>query len=150
MHFADSLTKVRQSLSTPKLISQDDSSKNLSELLSSLIMTTVEKIKGVLRDLMVICSIRMSIFHFCSQYVMFQVFIQPEINFAQKPQFRDSFCIDNVREGLIVCFMHHLTATARGFCSLGTSDSKTPPTLLLLLSKFCLEFRNGSVHFLVK
>lgn len=53
MHFADSLTKVRQSLTTPKLISQDDSSKNLNEILNSLIMTTVEKVKGVLRDLVV-------------------------------------------------------------------------------------------------
>lgn len=129
MHFADSLTKVRQSLTTPKLISQEDSSKNLSEILSSLIMTTVEKVKGVLRDLV--------------------VFIQPEINFSQKPQFRDSFCIDNVREGLIVCFMHHLTATARSFCTAGTLESKFPPTLLLLLSKFCLDFRNGSVHYLL-
>ncbi|KAJ8968155.1 hypothetical protein NQ314_002412 [Rhamnusium bicolor] len=51
MHFSDMLTKVRQSLTTPKLISQDDSSKNLSELLNSLIMTIVEKIKGVLQDL---------------------------------------------------------------------------------------------------
>lgn len=53
LHFADSLTKVRQSLSTPRLISQEDTCKNLSELLNSLILTTVEKIKGVLRDLVV-------------------------------------------------------------------------------------------------
>ncbi|XP_018567951.1 vacuolar protein sorting-associated protein 51 homolog [Anoplophora glabripennis] len=129
MHFADMLTKVRQTLTTPKLISQEDSSKNLNELLNSLIMTIVEKIKGVLQDLV--------------------VFIQPEINFAQKPQFKDSFCVDNVREGLIVCFMHHFTATARSFCSTGAADPKVPPTLLLLLSKLCLDFRNGSVHFLL-
>lgn len=53
MHFADMLTKVRQTLTTPKLISQDDSSKNLNELLNSLIITIVEKIKGVLQDLVV-------------------------------------------------------------------------------------------------
>ncbi|KAJ8917819.1 hypothetical protein NQ315_010728 [Exocentrus adspersus] len=129
MHFADMLTKVRQTLTTPKLISQDDSSKNLNELLSSLIMTVVEKIKGVLQDLV--------------------VFIQPEIHFAQKLQFKDSFCVDNVREGLIVCFMHHFTATARSFCSAGAADPKVPPTLLLLLSKLCLDFQNGSVHFLL-
>lgn len=130
MQFADILTKFRQNLSTPKLISQDDSSKNLNDILTSLILTIVEKIKGVLQDLV--------------------VFLQPELTFAQKPQFRDSFCVDNVREGLIVCFMHHLTATARGFCSPGTIDSKSPPTLILLLSKLCLDFGNGSVHFLVK
>nr|XP_015838681.1 PREDICTED: vacuolar protein sorting-associated protein 51 homolog isoform X2 [Tribolium castaneum] len=128
MHFADCLTKVRQNLTTPKLISQDDSSKNLNELLSTLIMSIVEKIKGVLQDLV--------------------VFIQPEVNFAQKPQFKDSFCVDNVREGLIVCFMHHLTATARSYCAIVASDLKVPPTVLLLLSKLCLDFRNGSVSFL--
>lgn len=53
MHFADALTKVKQGLATPKLASQDDTSKNLNELLSSLIVTTVEKVKGVLSDLVV-------------------------------------------------------------------------------------------------
>ncbi|KAJ3642809.1 hypothetical protein Zmor_025562 [Zophobas morio] len=129
MHFADSVTKIRQSLTTPKLVSQEDSSKNLNELLSSLILSIVEKIKGVLQDLV--------------------VFIQPEINFAQKPQFKDSFCVDNVREGLIVCFMHHLTATARSYCAKVASDLKIPPTLLLLLSKLCLDFQSGSVGFLL-
>lgn len=53
MHFADLLTKVRQNLTTPKLISQEESSKNLNELLSSMLVTIVEKIKGVLQDLVV-------------------------------------------------------------------------------------------------
>ncbi|CAH0556107.1 unnamed protein product [Brassicogethes aeneus] len=129
MHFADILAKFKQNLSAPKLISQDDTSKNLSDILTSLILTIVEKIKGVLQDLV--------------------VFIQPELTFAQKPQFKDSFCVDNVREGLIVCFLHHLTATARSFCAPGTIDLKSPPTLILLLSKLCLDFGNGSVRFLL-
>lgn len=53
MHFADLLTKIRQNLTTPKLISQEASSKNLNELLSSMLVTIVEKIKGVLQDLVV-------------------------------------------------------------------------------------------------
>ncbi|KAI4461291.1 hypothetical protein MML48_5g00007952 [Holotrichia oblita] len=51
MHFSESLMKVRQALSTPKLITQEESNKNLNELLNSLIMTIIEKIKGVLQDL---------------------------------------------------------------------------------------------------
>ncbi|GJQ75489.1 hypothetical protein Trydic_g17576 [Trypoxylus dichotomus] len=129
MHFSESLMKVRQALSTPKLITQEESNKNLSELLNSLVMTIVEKVKGVLQDLV--------------------VFIHPDTNFAQKSQFRDSFCIDNVREGLIVCFIHHLTATARNYCSSNILDLKVPPTLLLLISKFCLDFQNGNVHYLL-
>ncbi|XP_025833806.1 vacuolar protein sorting-associated protein 51 homolog [Agrilus planipennis] len=129
LHLSDSLTKIRQSLGTPKLITQDDTNKNLHEILNSLIVTVVEKIKGVLQDLV--------------------VFIRPELTFAHKPEFRDSFCIDNVREGLIVCFLHHVTATARNFCSNNVWDPKVPPALLLLLSKFCLDFQNGHVHFLL-
>ncbi|XP_030746531.1 vacuolar protein sorting-associated protein 51 homolog [Sitophilus oryzae] len=127
--FADTLTKVRQALTTPKLISQDDSSKNLTELLNSMIVTVVEKTKGVLQDLV--------------------AFVSPEICFAKKTQFKESFCIDNVREGLVVCFLHHLTASIQNICSDGVLDLKAPPTLILLLSKFCLDFRNASVHFLL-
>lgn len=129
MHFAELLTKARQTLTTPKLITQDDSNINLNEMLVSLVLTVVEKVKGVLQDLV--------------------VFIANDVNFAQQALFRDSFCVDNVREGLIVCFLHHLTATARGLCSSNVSDAKIPPILLLLLSKFCLDFQNGHVHYLL-
>ncbi|XP_068084735.1 vacuolar protein sorting-associated protein 51 homolog [Anabrus simplex] len=127
-HFADTLTRVRQSLAAPKLISQDgDNSNSLSELLTSLVLATVEKVKGVLQDLL--------------------VFAQPDLTFGLKPHFREAFCVDNVREELVVGFLHHLTATARGFCD--SADSKAPPSLLLLLSKMCLEFETSSVHYLL-
>lgn len=45
--------KIKQNLNQPKTKNQDDNSKNLTELLNSLIVTTVEKVKGVLRDLAV-------------------------------------------------------------------------------------------------
>ncbi|KAJ9591233.1 hypothetical protein L9F63_002239 [Diploptera punctata] len=127
-HFADTLTQVRQSLAAPKVINQDgDGSASLSELLTSLVLATVEKVKGVLQDLL--------------------VFSQPDLTFGLKPHFREAFCVDNVREDLVVGFLHHLTATTRGFC--GKGDSKSPPALLLLLSKMCLEFETSSVHYLV-
>ncbi|XP_044726540.1 vacuolar protein sorting-associated protein 51 homolog [Chrysoperla carnea] len=131
MHFSDSLTRVRQALAAPKLISQEgDSSNNLSELLTSLVLTNVEKIKGILQDLL--------------------VFIQPDISFSLKTQFREVFCIESIRENLVVGFLNHITATARGFCDgQKGSDPKCPPTLLLLLSKMCLEFQNTSVHYLL-
>lgn len=53
-HFSDTLTQVRQSLAAPKLIKQDgDGSASLPELLTSLVLDTVEKVKGVLQDLLV-------------------------------------------------------------------------------------------------
>lgn len=77
------------------------------------------------------------------------MFIQPDITFSIKPQFKDSFCVENVREGLVVSFIHHLTATAKGFCSKNVSDFKCPPTLVLLLSKLCLDFQSTSVNHLL-
>ncbi|XP_050303813.1 vacuolar protein sorting-associated protein 51 homolog [Anthonomus grandis grandis] len=127
--FSDTLTKVKQALATPKLISQEDTSMNLSELLNSMITTVVEKTKGVLQDLV--------------------SFIGPEVTFARKSDFRESLCLDNVREGLIVCFLHHLTASVRNITAEGGPNSKMPPTLVLLLSRFCLDFKNSSVHFLL-
>ncbi|XP_066151161.1 vacuolar protein sorting-associated protein 51 homolog [Euwallacea fornicatus] len=126
---ADTLGKVKQTLTSAKLMSQDDSSKNLSELLGSITVTVVEKMKGVLQDLV--------------------VFINPEVTFATKTQFKDGFCTDNVREGLVVCFLHHITASVRNSCSESFLDSKVPPTFILLLSKFCLDFKNGSMHYLL-
>ncbi|XP_066260204.1 vacuolar protein sorting-associated protein 51 homolog [Euwallacea similis] len=126
---ADTLGKVKQTLTSAKLMSQDDSSKNLSELLGSITVTVVEKMKGVLQDLV--------------------AFINPEITFAKKIQFKDGFCTDNVREGLVVCFLHHITASIRSSCSENLLDSKVPPTFILLLSKFCLDFKGGSMHYLL-
>lgn len=128
IHFCDTLTQVRQSLATPKLINQGgDGSASLFELLTCLVLATIEKVKSVVQDLLVFC--------------------QPDVSFSLKPNFREVFCIDNVREGLVVGFLHHLTATARGFCDSG--DSKSPPAILLLLSKMCLEFETSSVHYLL-
>lgn len=148
INFADLLTKIRQTLTTPKLITHEEPSKSLNELLVSMVVTIVEKVKGVLQDL-VVWYFFFELSRTIWLYWTFQVFIQPDISFSQKSQFRDSFCVDNVREGLIVCFMHHFTATCRSVCASAVSDTKIPPTLLLLLSKLCLDFRNGSVHFLV-
>nr|CAD7433318.1 unnamed protein product [Timema monikensis] len=128
IYFSDTLSRVRQTLAAPKLISQDgDSSSSLSELLTSLVLATVEKVKGILQDLL--------------------LFSQPDLTFGLKPHFREGFCIDNVREELVVGFFHHLTATARSFCNIG--ENKAPPALLLLLSKMCLEFEGSSVHYLL-
>ncbi|KAJ8865760.1 hypothetical protein PR048_033281 [Dryococelus australis] len=129
LHFADALTRVRQSLAAPRLVGQEgDGSGGLPELLTSLVLTTVEKVKGVLQDLL--------------------LFAQPDLTFGLKPHFRERFCVEHVREELVVGFLLHLTATARSFCSAG--DSKVPPILLLLLSKVCLELQASSVHYLLQ
>ena len=87
-------------------------------------------------------------FEISNFFKIMQVFLQSDLSFSLKPQFLQSFCVDEVRESLLVGFLHHLTATASGFCT-GSDVPKFPPTLLLLLSKMCLEFKDTSVHYLV-
>lgn len=126
--FSDCLTKVKQALTTVKLIGQEDSSKNLTELLNTLTLTVVEKMKGVLQDLV--------------------LFINPDLTFAGKIQFKESFCSD-VREGLVVGFLQYITHSVRSVGSESGLDLKVPPTFILLLSKFCLDFKTNNVQYLL-
>ncbi|XP_078053605.1 vacuolar protein sorting 51 [Augochlora pura] len=124
-HLCEGLGKVRQTVATK--VSQDEDG-NLAELQALLVMPTIEKIKGVLQDLL--------------------VFLQPDLSFSSKTQFLHNFCVDEVRESLIVGFLHHLMATASGFCA-GSDVPKCPPTLLLLLSKMCVEYKENNVKYLL-
>ncbi|CAB0034202.1 unnamed protein product [Trichogramma brassicae] len=124
-HLHETLAKVRQTLAS-KVSSDTDG--GLPELQAMLTVPIIEKVKGVLQDLL--------------------VFLQPELSFGLKPQFLQRFCVDEVREGLVVGFLHHMTATANGFCT-NLDTPKFPATLLLLLSKMCLEFKDTSVQYLL-
>ncbi|KAG7191141.1 hypothetical protein KM043_007169 [Ampulex compressa] len=124
-HLSETLAKVRQTLAT-KTTQEGDG--GLAELQVLLVVPTIEKVKGVLQDLL--------------------VFLQPDLSFSLKVQFLQSFCIDEVREGLVVGFLHHLTAIASGFCT-GSDVPKFPPTLLLLLSKMCIEYKENNVRYLL-
>ncbi|XP_066581600.1 vacuolar protein sorting-associated protein 51 homolog [Prorops nasuta] len=124
-HLNESLVKAKQALAI-KVTSEGDG--GLAELQALLIMPTIEKIKGVLQDLV--------------------VFLQPDLSFNLRTEFLQSFCIDEVREGLVVGFLHHLTATTGGFCN-GSDVPKFPPTLLLLLSKMCLDYKLNNVQSLL-
>ncbi|XP_025262116.1 vacuolar protein sorting-associated protein 51 homolog [Camponotus floridanus] len=124
-HLSETLVKVRQTLAT-KLTQNSDG--NLTELQAMLIIPIIEKVKGVLQDLL--------------------VFLQQDLSFNRKTQFLQSFCVDEVREGLVIGFLHHLTATAAGFCN-GSDVPKFPPTLLLLLSKMCIEYKDSNVRYLL-
>ncbi|KAK2575387.1 hypothetical protein KPH14_001051 [Odynerus spinipes] len=130
-HLSEALAKVRQTLAVKVRVEKgtQEADSGLAELLASLIMPIIEKVKGVLQDLL--------------------VFLQPDLSFNSTTNFLQSFCVDEVREGLIVGFLHHLTATASGFCT-GSDIPKFPPTLFLLLSKMCIEYKESNVRYLLK
>ncbi|XP_031843057.1 vacuolar protein sorting 51 [Nomia melanderi] len=124
-HLSESLGKVRQIVATKTYENQEG---GLAEVIPFLIMSIIKKVKGVLQDLL--------------------VFLQPDLSFSLKTQFLQNFCVDEVREGLVVGFLHHLVATASGFCT-GSDIPKCPPTLLLLLSKMCIEYKENNIKYLL-
>ncbi|XP_059475616.1 vacuolar protein sorting-associated protein 51 homolog [Neocloeon triangulifer] len=128
-HFKELLSNVRQTLAAPKLsLTLEEEKKNLSssnlpELLNTLVAGSVEKIKISLQDL--------------------KLFLQSDLTFSLKQLFRAKFC-SSVREDFLVAFIKFLMETASGFCV-----PQTPPTLLLLLSKMCLEMESSTVNYLL-
>lgn len=91
--FADSISSVRLSLTTGKATgdaaatssvssSVAASPSNLNDLISVLYESTIEKVRGVLQDLM--------------------VFLEPDLSFNLKQHSRGMVCIEGIREHLIV------------------------------------------------
>lgn len=76
-HFADSLSSVRLSL-----VSAKSDSLNLNELISNLYVSMVEKVKGVLQDLL--------------------VFLQTGWSFNIKAEYKGTLCVEGIRENLLI------------------------------------------------
>uniref|UniRef100_A0A182XN22 Vacuolar protein sorting-associated protein 51 homolog n=1 Tax=Anopheles quadriannulatus TaxID=34691 RepID=A0A182XN22_ANOQN len=146
-HFADSLSSVRLALvssanTAPAGTAATSSSSQsgaaggqgsasghtttpLRELISNLYISTIEKVKGLMQDLL--------------------IFLQPEWSFNLKGDPKGIQCIEGIRENLLVAFLRHFCTTVNGY---GTVSSTAPPTLLLVLSKVCLEMDRAGVHAL--
>ncbi|KAL8183930.1 UNVERIFIED_CONTAM: Vacuolar protein sorting-associated protein 51 [Gekko kuhli] len=126
--YMDCLTDVRQSLAAPRLMGKD--SPNLAELLSTISASILNQIKSVLT------------------YV--HLFTAKDITFSNKPYFKGEFCSQGVREGLIVSFIKSICQTARQFCeSAGDKGGSTPPALLLLLSRLCLDYETSTISYIL-
>uniref|UniRef100_A0A8D8WMA3 Vacuolar protein sorting-associated protein 51 homolog n=1 Tax=Cacopsylla melanoneura TaxID=428564 RepID=A0A8D8WMA3_9HEMI len=141
--FTESLTRLRHALISPKLStltgtsggaaqgSQGADQNHLASELMALGVAIVEKVKAVLQDLM--------------------LFLQPEIGFASTAKgrtFLAHFCVDSVREGLVVSLLHHINATALEFSDQGTTAGNVNPTplsLLLILTKMMQEYEKHHV-----
>ncbi|XP_072101871.1 vacuolar protein sorting-associated protein 51 homolog [Mobula birostris] len=124
---ADSLTDVRQSLAAPRVLGKDG--PGLSELLATLSASLLNQVKSVLASV--------------------HLFIAKDITFSDKPFFKGEFCSQGVREGLIVAFIRHVCQTARQFCETTGEKSSTPPGLLLLLSRLCLDYETSTVSYIL-
>ncbi|XP_055375834.1 vacuolar protein sorting-associated protein 51 homolog [Condylostylus longicornis] len=122
-HFTDNLSSVRLSLVSAKT---DNCVSNLNELITSLYISTIEKVKGVLQDL--------------------HIFLKTNWSFNIKADLKGSLCVEGIRENLLIDFLRYISKTMNSFSDL---NSTSPPSLLLVLSKTCTEMEQNGVHILI-
>lgn len=122
-HFAESLNSIRLALITNKA---EDTSQTMKDLIDNTYISTIEKTKGVLQDLL--------------------VFLRPEWSFNLKKDYKESLCVEGVRENLLVAFLRNCISTMTAFANL---NSTSPPNLLLILSKFCIKMEGNGVRSLL-
>ncbi|EHB04896.1 fat-free-like protein [Heterocephalus glaber] len=126
--FLGCLTDVRQALAAPRLAGKEGPS--LAELLASVASSIQSHIKASLAAV--------------------HLFTAKEVSFSNKPYFRGEFCSQGVREGLIVGFIRSMCQTAQSFCdSAGEKGGATPPALLLLLSRLCLDYETATISYIL-
>ncbi|KAH8407667.1 hypothetical protein KR222_010131, partial [Zaprionus bogoriensis] len=123
-HFADSLSAVRLSLVSAK--SDVAAGVNLGDLISNLYVSMLEKIKGVLQDLL--------------------IFLRTDWSFNIKAEHKGALCVEGIRENLLIGFLRHI---CKMMCGFADTSSSSPPNLLLVLSKTCLELEQQGVHILI-
>ncbi|XP_029526333.1 vacuolar protein sorting-associated protein 51 homolog [Oncorhynchus nerka] len=142
--YLDSLRDVRQALATPRLggssagggshlagpATGKDAPASLPELLSSLSASILNQIKSVLASV--------------------HLFTAKDITFSNKPYFKGEFCSQGVRESLVVNFIKFVCQSSRQFCeSAGDRGGSTPPALLLLLSRLCLDYETSTITYIL-
>lgn len=98
---------------------------NLNELVTNLYQSTVQKVRGVLQDLL--------------------IFVQPDLSFRLSADAKGAACIVGIRENLLVGFLRH-AAGQLGAVASAIEDCIEPPTSMhLVLARTCLDFeRDGS------
>ncbi|XP_016358606.1 vacuolar protein sorting-associated protein 51 homolog [Sinocyclocheilus anshuiensis] len=139
--YHDSLTDVRQALAAPRLavggasasgggVTSKDATPSLPELLTSLSNFILNQLKSVLASV--------------------HLFTAKDITFSNKPYFKGEFCSQGVREGLVVSFIKFICQSSRQYCeSAGDRGGSTPPALLLLLSRLCLDYETSTISYIL-
>ncbi|XP_028916423.1 vacuolar protein sorting-associated protein 51 homolog [Ornithorhynchus anatinus] len=126
--FLGCLTDVRQTLAAPRLGGKEG--PGLGELLASVAGALLAHVKAALAAV--------------------HLFTAKEVSFSNQAYFRGEFCSQGVREGLVVGFIRCVCQTARAFCdSPGEKGAATPPALLLLLSRLCLDYETSTISYVL-
>ncbi|KAG7282715.1 hypothetical protein CRUP_017641 [Coryphaenoides rupestris] len=141
--YLDTLTDVRQALAAPRISMAGGAavalgggagglapSGGLPDLLASLSASILNQIKSVLASV--------------------HLFTAKDITFSNKPYFKGEFCSQGVRENLVVSFIKFICQSSRQFCeSASDKGGSTPPALLLLLSRLCLDYETSTISYIL-
>ena len=122
----EDLLEIRKALVTPRPLSGNNGGPDLRSLNRKLISGLGERLRNHMTNL--------------------QLFLDPELTFAVKANFRTSFCRTAVREGIVVSHFKQIIKIAENFCSDDTTDRTVPPLLLLLLSRTCLDLQASTLQ----
>lgn len=128
-HFNDTMSSLRLQLATTvrQGADTDSSGPNLNEMIASLYFSVIEKAKGVLQDLL--------------------IFLLPEWSFNLKNSYKELFCVTGIRENLLVVYLRYILGSVKAFSDIHHSAS--PPNLLLILVRLCLELDQTGIHTLM-
>lgn len=122
------ITNSRQALLSSRTSHADDGN-NIANILQETSDTIQESLKSVLSNL--------------------KAFINHDIAFSVKPYFRGPFCIDDVRQGLVVNYLKHLVEKCQDFAMESSNDNNVPATLLLILCRLCSDFSSNITGHLI-
>lgn len=122
----EDLLDIRKTMATPRALSGNNGGPDLRSLNRKLISGIGERLRKHMTDL--------------------QSFLNQELSFALKTNFRTSFSRSAVREGIVVAHFKQILKIADDFCSDDTTDRTVPPLLLLLLSRTCLDLQASTMQ----
>jgi len=124
----DTIMDTRKSLVAPPRTSEPGDTM-LNELNAKVLTEITEQIRGQLANL--------------------KLFIDPEVTFTGKSQYRRKFCRLTVREGVVVEYFNHILGLMAEFCDDRSDKNVPPPVLLLLLSKTCRDLQANTIHYIL-
>ncbi len=122
----ESLLETRKILVAPRPLNTDSSGPDLRGLNRKLLGGISDRLRGCTTNL--------------------QLFLDPELTFAVKTNFRTSFCRAAVREGVVVAHCKQIIGVCQDFCSDDSTEKTVPPILLLLLSRTCLDLQSSTIQ----
>uniref|UniRef100_A0A3P8WES1 Vacuolar protein sorting-associated protein 51 homolog n=1 Tax=Cynoglossus semilaevis TaxID=244447 RepID=A0A3P8WES1_CYNSE len=76
--------------------------------------------------------------------------LRQKFRFVSLSSLQGEFCSQGVRESLVVNFIKFVCQSSRQFCeSAGDKGGSTPPVLLLLLSRLCLDYETSTISYIL-